>query len=269
MQPLNYCRQISKQFSRVLDIPSTAKESKEVLSHIVDLIKVSQKFMLPDGGIVCDDMELKALDESVPLRLPHPFIALEFSNHRVPGPGKFMPSKQVLLARERDEGDVIVITPVLFAEHKGVWMPWPEVAMDTTKYLDRANLKGGRVPVNIRNPNAKALGVPDDDYADEMAALLSFLNVLQCKNVHVEKVVPKKQGRCKTAFQFDTYHVLTVGGPMADCQQLGGSHRSPREHLRRGHVRRLQTGKTVWVNAALVSSGRGFGVVTKDYRVGV
>lgn len=263
IQPLNYSRQISKQFLNTLAIPSASKDSKEVLSHIVDLVKASQKFMLPDGGIVCDDKEFKALDESIPLRLPHPFIALEFPNHNTPPAGRFNPTKQVVFAVERDGG--IVITPVVFIGHMGIWAPWPEVFMDSTNYIKRSNTRGGSVQLCIRNANSKA--IPNEDFCDDVMALLSFLNILRCKNVQVEKLVPKKQSKCKSALPFDTYHVLTVGSHEADCQHLGGSHRSPREHLRRGHVRCLQSGKSVWVNAALVSAGRGFGVVTKDYRV--
>lgn len=266
IQPLNYSRQISKQFLNTLAIPSASKESKEVLSHIVDLVKASHKFMLPDGGIVCDDRTFKALDESVPLRLPYPFIALEFPNHNPqPEPGRFNAPKQVVFAVERDDG--IVITPVIFAEHMGIWVPWPQVFIDSTNYIDRSNTRDGCVQLKIRNANSNS--IPNEDFADDVMALLSFLNILKCRNVQVEKVVPKKQSKCKSALPFDTYHVLTIGSHEADCQHLGGSHRSPREHIRRGHIRCLQSGKSVWVNAALVSSGRGFGVVTKDYRLRV
>ena len=44
-----------------------------------------------------------------------------------------------------------------------------------------------------------------------------------------------------------------------------GHHRSPREHLRRGHIRRLADGRRIWVNAAIVGAGKGVGVVSKDY----
>jgi hypothetical protein len=46
----------------------------------------------------------------------------------------------------------------------------------------------------------------------------------------------------------------------------GGTHRSPRQHLRRGHIRNLQSGKKVWVNATVVGS-RDNGVINKAYGI--
>jgi hypothetical protein len=45
----------------------------------------------------------------------------------------------------------------------------------------------------------------------------------------------------------------------------GGTHASPRVHLRRGHIRRLP-GKNIWVNATIVGNS-DLGVVIKDYSV--
>jgi hypothetical protein len=96
-----------------------------------------------------------------------------------------------------------------------------------------------------------------------------MLNALACSNVHIERSEPKKSSKkIKSALPFDTYHILTIdvpgnsGGGMAT-----GSHRSPREHLRRGHIRRLGDGRRIWVNATVVAAGRGAGVVTKDYAI--
>ena len=70
------------------------------------------------------------------------------------------------------------------------------------------------------------------------------------------------------ALPFDDYHVLTinVGGQGQREGAANGSHRSPREHLRRGHIRRLQDGRKLWVNATVVNPGVGAKVM-KDYRM--
>lgn len=41
---------------------------------------------------------------------------------------------------------------------------------------------------------------------------------------------------------------------------------SPREHLRRGHIRRLEDGRKFWINAAVVAAGNG-GKIHKDYGI--
>lgn len=47
----------------------------------------------------------------------------------------------------------------------------------------------------------------------------------------------------------------------------GGTHASPRQHDRRGHLRRLRTGKNVWVKPHKVGDP-SIGVVFHDYQIG-
>jgi hypothetical protein len=96
--------------------------------------------------------------------------------------------------------------------------------------------------------------------------------VLHCKNVHTEKIEVSKTRKAihsskKAALPFDTYHVLTIDAPgkPGEGERAGGNHRSPREHLRRGHIRRLGGGRRIWVNATVVAVGCSGGTVKKDY----
>jgi hypothetical protein len=82
MEHLNYCRQMTKQF--LVDI-SQPGANKAMLAHAIDLAAASTKFILPDGGRLVDDPLLKGIDESQPLRLPYPFIALEYSRSEYHG----------------------------------------------------------------------------------------------------------------------------------------------------------------------------------------
>ena len=45
----------------------------------------------------------------------------------------------------------------------------------------------------------------------------------------------------------------------------GGTHANPRVHLRRGHIRKIADGRTVWVQACVVGSKHG--MVLKDYKL--
>lgn len=101
------------------------------------------------------------------------------------------------------------------------------------------------------------------------SVLLGFLNAISCSNVEILRSDPPKiKAKLRKALPFDSYHLLTIdvrsqaGGEAS----IGGSHRSPREHLRRGHIRRYESGLRVWVNATVVNPGVG-GKVHKDYRV--
>ena len=65
-----------------------------------------------------------------------------------------------------------------------------------------------------------------------------------------------------------TYHVLELpskaGGP---SNSSGGSHATPRLHVRRAHIRRLPTGAVTFVRQCMVGdASRGF--AAKDYSVG-
>ena len=281
MEHLNYSRQLVKHCMDMLAIPSFDPEIRALVSSVVDLHGTSTKFILPDGGRLYDDKELRALDESVALRLPYPYLCLEYhSNGRdramdepvglVNGVPQYEQEefvsapKRVVYARER--GGYIVATVAFWTRHDGLWRILPECAIPTTGYLDRGVSFSGRPAIKAAFKDPR---VPLSDYMDELGALLCFLNVLQCSNVHVERSEPKKTGKkIKTALPFDTYHVLTIDVPGKASEGAStGGHRSPREHLRRGHIRRLADGRRIWVNATVVAAGRGAGVVTKDYAV--
>jgi len=111
MHHLNYCRQMVKDFTKFLAIPSQPPENKRILSHMIDLARASQKFLLPEGGRLYDDPEYRALDETQPLRLPFPFIALEYHRPRPDfmSAGDVWPTKALMFARERDEAIVVSI----------------------------------------------------------------------------------------------------------------------------------------------------------------
>jgi hypothetical protein len=266
MEHLNYCRQMVKQFTNAIAIPSFPDENRRLLSHAIDLAQASQKFLLPEGGRLYDDQEYRALDEREPLNLPYPFIALEYTRRSYAANEEgFKSTKSILFARQRDEA--IVLMPVMWVDHMGIWGPAPEAAIPRVGYLDRAAVIDGYTAIKMHRADDR---IPLSDYADEAGALLCFLNVLQCKNVHVKRSEPKKTGRkIKAALPFDAYHVLTIDFPgKTGAGSATGGHRSPREHLRRGHIRCFADGRRIWVNATVVAAGRGAGVVAKVYAVG-
>lgn len=281
MEHLNYSRQLVRKCMEMLEVPSLDPEKRGLFSSVVDLHGASVKFILPDGGRLYDDRELRALDESVQLRLPYPYLALEYHSVSIgrkldepiglvdgvpqyEGHDSVEAPKSVVYARERS--GFIVITIAFWTRHDGAWRVLPECAIPTTGYLDRGVKFSGRPAIKTAFQDPR---VPMSDYIDEIGALLCFLNIMQCSNVSVERSEPRKQGaKVKGALKFDTYHVLTIDAPgISGTGAATGGHRSPREHLRRGHIRVLADGRRIWVNATVVASGRGAGMVSKDYAI--
>lgn len=105
--------------------------------------------------------------------------------------------------------------------------------------------------------------------ANVILPLLSLVEVLQCSNVRAERIdvpsplVKKRARRGEPSF---AYHVLTIPGASDNRDEHGGTHSSPRQHLRRGHIRRLPNTRKIWVNACVVGR-REDGSTEKDYRV--
>lgn len=94
-------------------------------------------------------------------------------------------------------------------------------------------------------------------------------NVMRCVNVvAVDHPAPERLNKKRRAggkqplLSFKTLRIKvpnrSVVGP-----DLGGSHSSPRLHLRRGHIRQLSGQRQVWVQSCVVGSAHG--LVVKDY----
>lgn len=63
-----------------------------------------------------------------------------------------------------------------------------------------------------------------------------------------------------------SWHTVVVPAMLRAAAALGGTHASPRLHERRGHWRKLESGRQVWVRDCLVGDP-DLGVVEKDYKV--
>lgn len=281
MQHLNFSRQLMKHCQSMIEIPGLEQNKRQLFGQVMDLHGASTKFMLPKGGRLFDDFQFKALDENEPLRLPYPYIALEYeSNQHERGSNEKIGTvqnapmyeddsfvhapKRVIYARER--GNWVVVTIAFWVREDGTWRILPECALPRTGFLDRTQEVNGRTPFKVATFGNTP---PTADYLDELGSLMCFLNVLQCSNVQITRSDPKNAGKkIKSAHQFDSYHILTIDATNRKSngvQQSCGGGRSPREHLRRGHIRRLEDGRRIWVNATVVAAGKGAGTIKKDY----
>lgn len=109
------------------------------------------------------------------------------------------------------------------------------------------------------------------DIGGEVRIVLELLEALSCRNV--EQTIIQKCDKVLNARRINKgklplyeERILTI--KVNAKQGTGtrtGTHESPRQHLRRGHIRRLETGN-IWVNACVVGSSEK-GVIKKSYNV--
>lgn len=110
------------------------------------------------------------------------------------------------------------------------------------------------------------------DTTGEMFAMLEFCEALTCTNVQVETTVQstakvnEKRVRQGKLPMYD-FHYLSIKPPKetkvgSEVRYEVSDRNSPRQHLRRGHIRRLGNGQKVWVNACVVGS---YGQIEKVY----
>lgn len=113
-------------------------------------------------------------------------------------------------------------------------------------------------------------GIPGDIYGEWAGCVYAAFLAARCKNV--EKVENKpsalKLKRSKEKGQFPVFSDWTLHIIPSEKEQgehTGGSHASPRTHLRRGHIREYRPGLFTWVQDTIV--GAGPIEVRKDYEV--
>jgi hypothetical protein len=249
MQPLNYCRQMAMQFNGLLQRSSLPSGFRASVSHALDLAAVAEKFMLPvDGDFFVDD-DMRALVPSNSLTLPFKCMAIECPITPTKLDGIETADRQILFAVQDDD---VVRLYFSFRRFKdGLWIPIAErpapFRIPRVGWREWLNTSLGET--TFKTPYTRPL--------------FRLLNALACSNVTLDRI-KAKAGKIKSALPFDDYHVLMVDTSIAGGRGTPNGHRSPREHLRRGHSRRLESGRHVWINACVVAAGAP-GKVTKDY----
>ena len=79
------------------------------------------------------------------------------------------------------------------------------------------------------------------------------------------KGITKRLKHGKLPIIYETKILTIKPSVRSSSAEKGGSHTSPRQHLRRGHIRRLDSGN-IWVNSCVVGSAEK-GRIDKSYRV--
>lgn len=117
---------------------------------------------------------------------------------------------------------------------------------------------------------------PDDEFVSEFvfaicqAAWMLFTVISSSSVTTTDHPAPKalnKKREKKGKLPLVSYKTLQLNVPNIrnEKENHGGTHSSPRLHFRRGHVRKLRSGRIVKVQPCIVGSKHG--MVVKDYHV--
>ncbi len=250
----------------------------EIFLSQVGFIANAVKFVMPDGGTIFDD-NLKGIRGQY-AKLPYNNITVEYATQFE---GKLL--KTLVLAEQQDEN----INVSSFFAIGDSWEPCPvgiTVFGDWWDYSDKSiptlgsDTNGFKLkcsPISIYPNQFK--GVEDDINRGEIhgitidtKALLELLEALSCRNVttaNYQDASPVNEKRIKVGkMPFYETKMLVVDTRSCTIGKHGngcGTHQSPRQHLRRGHIRRLTSGN-FWVNSCVVGSGDK-GHIEKRYMV--
>lgn len=244
---------------------------RRYLAYVLDKLENAPKFLIPAvNGILIEDKDFKGIDPTKPLPIPFDSFVIEYpgSAYMAPEePGQTHSTKRIaIFDRDKNDPSILWLTPVSWLDLFKRWEPYPSIAIPMIGTIDKdLRSESGECGMYMAVDASER-----HNYQNEEYALLNMLNALNCSNVGTTISRSKKIAN-KGALPFDSYHILTIqtkARKTVDGQpgkQRDG--RSPREHLRRGHIRRCHSGKTVWINSAVVNAGKGLPTVKKDYAI--
>lgn len=265
MAPNNYSRQVVASLKdgmrRLVGMEKSMERTRDLA---LEILPDAVKFVLPINGALLEDHSFRGLDLDVQPRLPFPSVALEFSC--TDG------SKMVVFARENEPD--FSITFGLISQWKGGvgWQPILIGDVGPSEWAGAVRTsKGLELSYRIRNlpEDLVAKRAVDLGAHDSLLTLLSLLNALSCSNVGMRTIAARRPNRAaarRGALPFDDYKILQIGCSGGERDSADRAGRFVREHLRRGHIRRYESGKRIWINSMIVAAGAG-AVVHKDYVV--
>ena len=253
---------------------STKRDLKALLSVLRVARNNSIKFIVPYPDEIRTDQPLLADD----LRPPYPatLMEFEFNTPDLPGISGMLLAMdagnrvRLFVASRSEVGDdqMWYITPALvYAEYSDV------SAIDDAPIWHSEPLFNDRVNQLIEAKDRNIEEAAKVTLRGAMKFIRVYTSVCQTlKHRHVETLDIEPDAkenrirRIKGNAPLFTYKTLVIGEPKPQIKTgKGGTHASPRSHLRRGHYRTSKNGNRYWVSAAFVNGAPGF--VHKDYEL--
>lgn len=177
------------------------------------------------------------------------------------------------------------VYPISYSDAMGCWVP-PPVAMffprgGNVQFMEMQTK--GLIHILPLGVDAYSVFPKDEqtvramrDITDEVMSLIHLMTALSIdKGRHEVLPAPHKLNKKrakKGRIPMYEYKILDIIADVmhspkpVDKPHQGGTHASPRMHKRRGHIRRLSSGRTTWIRNAIIGKP-GTGAVEKEYAV--
>jgi len=279
---LEYVKSLKKFAPKFIPLEA---ESVQEIEDVAHKIGKAIHFALPDNGRVLND-GLRGIDGAI-VRLPYPSITVEYFCKEAPLTKELpcsMPKRLCLASEIEIDGKMFVDMYVVnFSAEDKQWFPQSiGFRIDLSEPIETTEegMIIGGVPL-ILNAFSYGMAITQlgvavafknayHDVQDEMFSVMELIEALSCSNVKTQPLEPVdvfKQARRAKDGKLPIYEtkILTIPGSVGSGDHLGGTHSGPRQHLRRGHIRRLPNGN-IWVNSHLVGDPNK-GRIEKSYQL--
>lgn len=225
-------------------------------------------------------------DHHVEIRPPYPVTILEYVGRppeAVAASEHFLP--RILIAMDRE--DHVLLIPIEYYSQESLpshisyrgWLPpYHAITVYYGKEGEGEEYQGGSLMIDASNEARDLFKGTNEEYQDfcvhrymsDVVTYKKFCHVLNRHHVDIEDITAdaktNKMRRALGKVPLFSYKVLHIGKKKRKSAHQGGTHASPRSHLRRGYYRTSKTGKRHWVQPCMVK-GETPGFVHKDYKV--
>lgn len=251
-------------------------------------LKKAVMFKLPVDGVIIDDDEHKAITRTEDLHFPFGTMTLEFKNNdSIYTKVIILIDDTLVVAADTSQYDAVlakkledrkyvaelrplIITSWVYSPKRHCWGQYPAMIMPTRNW-SQDNQEGDlAISIAPLTPDAGGEKFFEESTDPIVTCVMGFLNASNCSNVEAHPIKPHRVGT-KPPLPFDDYYTLSLGKVRAkgEAKTIQGLDRhGPREHLRRGHIRRLThlDGRRIWINASVINAGAP-GSIYKDYKM--
>jgi len=264
----NYAAQVEhslRNYSQV--VMGKSKLTSEELAtaeKYANAIRESVHFVVPDGGTILQEYGGSIVGKT--LHLPYGNITIEWYEAK---------NKYLALALEQD--DTIEIVSLYYSPRADMWQasPYLDVIIGPVKGKNLLTSERTLIFPSIEESHYRH-GTSQEDIEDvnirSKRSLVELCEALACRNVStevVERVDRSVNARRIKDGKRPIYEtkMLVINATAQSKTGIGGTgfHASPRQHLRRGHIRRLKIGN-IWVNSCVVGDSSK-GIIEKQYAV--